>query len=229
MNKPMSSKWYMALFLGAGLSCSEVTKNDAIVEVNSMFPEASVSCADTPWCSFTSSEKKWPSEKLNGLEVPISDLFFIVSIPRKYSKITVLWGPLPHYTIHFDKYLISISLEDVPNISQITGNNGNYSHDKLFDIIFTQIPNKPEPMNRIDRLLWRFAFRSKASQYKSATKGIIYRKDKWTAYTVNIQEISYTRKTIITHKDIPNRFLQILDDGAPKVVIERILSSIILE
>lgn len=200
------------------------------------FPTASEWCQGAPWCDFTSVEQKWPVAIDSNKNAAITNLTFSVQVPRSYSKLAVLWGPLPTFAAEYGSYRIVVALEETPdppvNAEPTLAKAKNLSARlpiDLYEIIFTSTHNQIEPKNIYDAWLWRSAFSVKSRSYKSATKAEIYRNGKWNAYVADVDGVTHTRATVITHRDFPTRYLRIFDNGAPKSVIVGIIASVKLD
>lgn len=220
------------LYIGLLVACTSSTATDTL-----NFPAAAAWCQDAPWCEFESVEKKWPVTSEQIKLAPITNLTFIVGVPRDYSKLSLIWGELPTFAVHYQGYRIVVELEEITDIKTMDGMRDLVEAQKLskrlpidqYEILFTAKPEQTEPANLYDRWLWRSAFSIKSSLYKSTKLGEIYRQGDWNVYLADVEGVSDSRITIITHRALPARYLKILDDGAPKAIILEIIASIKLD
>ena len=222
-----------AVLATASQACASGTTNSLA------FPTAAEWCQSAPWCGFTADDKPWPEKAQTSSypTVPISNLTFTVNAPAAFKGLTVAAGAQATLVAQYPDYRIALSLEDLPEPATETG-AGDLTAAKarskrrpidVFDILFTAKPQQPEPKNLYDAWLWRSAFAIKARFYESTTKGEIRRNGKWTAFIADVKRSPYTRATVITHKDIPSRYLRILDTGAPDNVIAALIASVELD
>lgn len=222
-----------ALLVTASQACASGTTNSLA------FPTAAEWCQSAPWCGFTADDKPWPekAQESSYPTIPLSNLTFTVNAPAAFKGLTVAAGAQATLVAQYPDYRIAVSLEDLPEPTAETGTadlTAAKARSKrrpidVFDILFTAKPEQPEPKNLYEAWLWRSAFAIKARFYESTTKAEIRRNGKWTAFIADAKRSPYTRATVITHKDIPARYLRILDTGAPDNVIAALIASVELD
>lgn len=218
-----------ALLATASQACASGTTNSLA------FPTAVEWCQSAPGCGFTADDKAWPEKPQKGAEptFPLSNLTFTVNVPVAFTGLTVAAGAQATLVAQYPAYRIAVSLEELPEPAAGTGTadltaakaRSKRKPIDVFDILFTAKPEQPEPKNLYEAWLWRSAFAIKARFYESTTKGEIRRNGKWTAFIADVKRSPDTRATVITHKDIPSRYLRILDTGAPDNVIAALIAS----
>ena len=222
-----------ALLAVVSQACASGTTNSLA------FPAAGEWCQNAPSCGFTADDKPWPENvQANSYPtVPLSNLTFTINAPAAFKGLTVAAGAQATLVAQYADYRIAVSLEDLPEPTAGTGAaelTAAKAQSKrrpidVFDILFTAKPQQAEPKNLYEAWLWRSAFAIKARFYESTTKGEIRRNGKWTAFIADVKRSPYTRATVITHKDVPSRYLRILDTGAPENVIADLIASVELE
>lgn len=229
----ISRLFALVFSLGILSGCAATTKEPPHLKDEGL-QSAAYFCANAPWCNFTAVERPWPVVTPATSFLPFDNLIFLLQLPPAPEKLSIDWTSRM-LAAQYANFRIVVTLGELPDFRSIAEGDtsppfkdkGRYALLDYFEIMFTATLDQPEPKNSYDRNLWRAAFFRKAMElYKSTTEAEIYRNGPWTVYTVKVGGWTYTRNTVITHKNSPARYVQIFDNDAPKSVITDLIATI---
>ncbi len=199
-------------------------------------PTPEETCEGVKWCEWVAVKKDWPRGESRKRLVKISNELFEVSIPQDFNY-QYIYGGLPSYSLLYDNFRIGISVKQTPEpvagkhselikaAKEKQGNKKLVPVD-IFNIAYLNSKKVKEPDNLYQKTVWRLAFLYKASEQLISVPEY-YSFDDISAYMMEVKrgKVKY-RVTIITTVKEQNKYLKIIDDGAPKQFVLDILSSV---
>ncbi|MGI0118828.1 hypothetical protein [Zooshikella sp. RANM57] len=199
-------------------------------------PTPEETCEGVQWCDWTAIKKSWPQAGRRKSLVKISNELFEVSIPQGFNY-QHIYGGLPSYSLLYDDFRIGISVKQTPepiagkhaDLIQAAKEKQGKNHlvpIDLFKIAYLNTKKVKEPENLYQKTIWRLAFLYKASEQLISVPEY-YSVDDISAYMMEVKrgKVKY-RVTIVTTTNEQNKYLKIIDDGAPKQLVLDILSSV---
>ncbi|MBU2709525.1 hypothetical protein [Zooshikella harenae] len=199
-------------------------------------PTPDETCEGVKWCDWIAVKKNWPQARSSKSLLKISNELFEVSIPQGFNY-QHIYGGLPSYSLLYDDFRIGISVKQTPepiagkhadlikSAKEKQGKNQLVPVD-LFKIAYLNTKKIKEPKNLYQKTIWRLAFLYKASEQLISVPEY-YTIDNISAYMMEVKrgKVKY-RVTIVTTINEQNKYLKIIDDGAPKQLVLDILSSV---